>query len=452
MDIIIVGCGKVGRTLVQALSRENHNITIIDLKEDRIRSLSDEMDVKGVVGNGNSFKTLQEAGISHASLLIAVTASDEQNLLCCCIARRVGNCKTIARVRNPMYVDDTPFLREELGLAMIINPELACATEIARIFQFPSAVKIESFSKGLIDMMHFRVTKECTLIGRPLMDIRSKLGLDVLICSVLRGEELIIPRGDFVFQEGDSVAFLAKAQIASQFFQKIGIPTGRTRSALIVGGGKISYYLAQRLLLVGIDTKIIESNYDRCQELTDLLPKATIICADGTQERILIQEGIENVDGFVAITGFDEENILVSLLAKKISKAKVVTKINRAGFESVLGDLAIDTAIYPRMLIADTILQYARSMNPSVGSNMENLYQLENGRAEALEFYIKESSALTNTPIMKLKLKSNIIICCINRKGRVILPTGTDEIQVGDHVVIVVKEHGLHDIKDILQN
>ncbi|MBR6381249.1 MAG: Trk system potassium transporter TrkA [Lachnospiraceae bacterium] len=451
MNIIIVGCGKVGATLAQRLSGEKHNISIIDENSVKISEVTDLYDVKGIVGNGVSFKTLQEAGISGADLLIAVTGSDEQNLLCCCIAKKAGSCKTIARVRNPLYNEDIAFLREELGISLIINPELTCANEIARIFQFPSAVRIESFSKGLIEIMHFRVTKECLLSDYPLMNLRSKLGLDVIVCTVRRGEELIIPKGDFVFHEGDVVGFLARPQTATEFFKKVGIGTGKTRTAMLVGGGKISYYLAQRLLLVGISTKIIETDNARCQALSELLPKATIICGDGTDERLLMQEGLPNVDGFAALTGLDEENILVSLLARKLSKAKTVTKINRINFNSVLEDMQVDTTVFPRLLTADTIVRYARSMNESLGSNVENLYRIEDGKAEALEFYIKEPSAVTGTPIAQLNLRKDLTICSINRRGRIILPGGSDELKVGDHVVVVVKDDTLTEIDHILQ-
>ena len=450
MNIIIVGCGKVGTTLAQQLGSEKHDITLIDSNPERISSLADSLDAKVLQGNGVSFKMLQEAGISRADLLIAVTGSDEENLLCCCIAKKAGHCKTIARVRNPIYNNDVAFLRDELGLAMIINPELMCANEIARIFQFPSAIKIESFSKGLVEMIHFRVTGDCLLSGYPLMNIRSKLGVDVLIACVTRGEELIIPRGDFVFREGDVIAFLAKPQITTEFFNKIGFQTGRIRTAMLIGGGKISYYLAQRLLLGGIDTKIIEQDYDRCQELSELLPKATIICGDGTDEKLLKQEGMENVDGFAALTGLDEENILVSLLAKKISKAKIITKINRINFNSVLGELQIDTTTFPRLLTADTIVRYARSLD-AASDNVENLYRIEDGKAEALEFYIDKESRVTGTPIAGLKLRNNLTICSINRKGRLLLPTGADSLQVGDYVIVVTTNPGMNDITDILQ-
>ncbi len=452
MKIIIVGCGKVGYTLVEQLSGEDHDIVVIDEREEKVNSITDDLDAMGIVGNGVSYQTLLEAGIGHADLLIAVTGSDEQNLLCCVIAKKTGNCKTIARVRNPIYNNEIAFLREELGLAMIINPELSSASEIARIFQFPSAVKIDTFAKGRVELLHFRITKECLLNNYELIHIRTTLKCDVLVCIVTRGEEVLIPKGDFVFQEGDVVAIVATPPKASEFFHKIGIVTGKIHTAMIVGGGTIAYYLARRLLSVGIDTKIIEKDWERCERLSELLPKATIICGDGTDQRLLLQEGLNTVDGFAALTGLDEENILLSLYAKKASHAKIVTKINRINFTSVLNDIQLDSITYPRLLTADMIIKYARSMNESLNNNVENLYKLEDGRAEALEFYIKEASEVTDIPLGKLRIRKNILISCINRRGQVIIPGGQDSLQVGDSVIVVLTHSRLNDIKDILED
>lgn len=451
MKIIIVGCGKVGYTLVEQLSGEDHDLVVIDERAEKVNSITEELDAMGIVGNGVSYQTLREAGINHADLLIAVTGSDEQNLLCCVIAKKAGHCKTIARVRNPIYNNEISFLREELGLAMIINPEFTSASEIARIFQFPSAVKIDTFSKGRIELLHFRVTKECLLNNYELIHIRNTLKCDVLVCIVTRGEEVIIPKGDFVFHEGDVAAIVAAPPKASEFFHKIGIGTNRVHTAMIVGGGTIAYYLARRLLSVGIATKIIDQDPVRCEQLSELLPKATIICGDGTDQRLLMQEGLESVEGFAALTGLDEENILLSLYAKKASHAKIVTKINRINFTGVLSDIELDSITYPRLLTADVIIKYARSMNESLNNNVENLYKLEDGRAEALEFYIKEPSEVTDIPLGKLKIRKNILICCINRRGQIIIPGGQDTLQVGDSVIVVLTHSRLNDIKEILE-
>jgi trk system potassium uptake protein TrkA len=451
MRIIIVGSGKVGGTLVEHLSHENHDITVIDKREEKVNAIMDEYDIKGIVGNGVSYQTLQDADIGHTDLLVAVTGSDEQNLLCCVIAKKASHCKTIASVRNPNYNREVSFLRKELGLAMIINPDLISAAEIARIFQFPFAIKADPFAKGRIELLHFRIPEQSRLDNYPLFNIRSTLKCDVLICMVKRQDEIIIPKGDFVLKEGDIIALAASPSKATDFFQKIGINTGRIHNAILVGGGKVSYYLAKRLLAAGIETKIIEKDVNRCAELSEFLPRAIIINGDGTDQRLLLEEGIEYAEGFAALTGMDEENILLSLFAKQVSKAKVITKVNRINFKGVLGQLNLDSITYPRLLTADYITKYARSMNASLDSNVENLYKLENGAVEALEFSIREESDVTGIPLAELKLRNNILVCAIIRNNQVIIPGGQHMILPGDSVVIVTTMMRLHDIKDILQ-
>ncbi len=453
MNIIIVGCGKVGYTLVEQLGGENHDITVIDVVEERVHAITDQLDAMGIVGNGVSYQTLLEAGIKKAHILIAVTDSDEQNLLCCAVAKKAGNCKTIARVRNPIYSREIEFLRRELGLSMVINPEMTSAMEISRIFQFPSAVKVDTFSKGRIELLHFRVTKDCLLVNYKLVHIRTTLKCNVLVCTVNRNDEIIIPRGaDFTFREGDRISIIAAPSEANNFFRKIGIGSTPIQTAMIVGGGTTAFYLARRLLSVGISTKIIERDQARCEFLSEMLPKATIIHGNGTDQDLLLEEGLDNVDGFAALTGLDEENILLSLYVKKTSHAKVVTKVNRITFSSVMDDLNLDSITYPRLLTADNIIKYARSVNnASMDSNVENLYKLEEGHAEAVEFSIKEESAVTGTPLMNLRIKKNILVCCINRQNHVIIPGGQDEIQVGDSVIVVLTNDRLHNIKDILE-
>ena len=275
----------------------------------------------------------------------------------------------------------------------------------------------------------------------------------MLVCTVVRREQVFIPRGDFVFQAGDVVSVVSSPAQANEFFRKIGINIGRVRTVMIVGGGKIAYYLTRRLLAAGIETKIIEQDRERCEQLSSLLPKATVICGDGTDQSLLLEEGLEQVQGFAALTGLDEENILLSLYAKKISpRTKVVTKVNRISFNSVLSDLKLDSITYPRLMTADSIIKYARSMNESLNSNVENLYKLEEGKVEALEFYIKEENRVTGIPLQNMHIKKNILICCINRGGRIIIPGGQDMLAPGDFAVVVTMNTArLHDIKDIME-
>ena len=335
---------------------------------------------------------------------------------------------------------------------MIINPEYAAASEMARIFRFPSAIKIDTFAKGRIELLRFRIPVGNKLHDTPVSNIRGKLGCEVLVCMVQRGEEVFIPLGDFVLQEKDIVSIVAAPSRASQFFRKIGVETNRVPNVLIVGGGKITFYLALRLLHAGIDVKIIEQNRQRCEELSELLPKASIICGDGTDQNLLLEEGLEQIRGFAALTNFDEENILLSLFAKSKSKAKLVTKVNRISFDEVIENLGLDCIVYPKYITTEFIIQYVRSMQDSMGSNVENLYKLNDNRAEALEFLIKEQSPVVGIPLEKLQLKKNILICGINRYGKIIIPGGQDKIRVGDSVIVVVTDYRIHDILDILED
>ncbi len=451
MDIIIVGCGKVGYTLAELLNSEDHNLVVIDEKPERVSRITDSLDAMGIVGNGIDHQTLLDAGIETADLLIAVTGDDERNLLCCVIAKKSGHCQTIARVRNPVYNEQSEFLKKELGLAMIINPEQTAALEIAKIFQFPSAIRVDTFAKGHVELLYFKVEKDSPLVHMKLYNLHQALHTNVLVCTVIRGEDVIIPNGDFEFQENDIVSIASHRKDAMDFFRKIGIVKNRVNNAILAGGGKISYYLAQILLHSGIPVTIIEVDRARCEHLSENLPEATIICGDATDQALLTQEGLEHAQGFAALTGLDEENILLSLYANKVSKAKTVTKINRISFNSVINELNLGSIIYPRVTTADYILKFVRSTNYSQNSNVEKLYKLANGKAEALEFIIKEDSAVAGIPLMDLSLRKNTLIGCIYRRGKVIIPTGQDMMLAGDSVLVVISGYRISDISEILE-
>ena len=436
MDIIIVGCGKVGFTLVEQLSNEDHNIVVIDEKPEKVQYITDRLDVMGIVGNGINHKTLLEAGIATADLLIAVTGDDEKNLLCCVIAKKTGHCQTIARVRNPIYNGEIAFLKKEFGLAMIINPELTAANEISRVFQFPSAIRVDSFAKGHVELLHFKVSENSPLIHLKLFNLHQTLHSNVLVCTVIRGSEVIA----------------SERRNAIDFFRKIGIVKNRVGNAILAGGGKVSFYLAKILIQSGIRVTIIEINPSRCDVLSELLPEATIICGDATDQDLLSEEGLEQAQGFAALTGLDEENILLSLYANDVSNAKTVTKINRSSFNSVINEMNLGSIIYPRVITADYILKYVRSTVNSINSNVETLYKLAGGKAEALEFIIKENSAVAGIPLQDLNFRKNTLICCIYRNGKVILPGGQDMMLAGDSVLVVISGYRISDIKEILED
>lgn len=452
MQIVIVGCGKLGSALAQRLSKEDNNICIIDINGTRVRDVAAECDVMGLVGNGSSYSVLVEAGIETADLLIAVTESDELNLLCCVIAKKASKCQTIARVRNPLYSQEQKFLQEELGLSLIINPEQTAAAEIARLICFPGALGIDSFASGKIEMMRFRIPTDSMLDNMALKDVSAKIHCEFLICAVDRDNEVTIPSGNFVLKAGDIVSLVTTRVNANIFFNKLNMNTNSAKNAMIIGGGKISLYLAQMLQKLGISVKIIERDGKRCDALCEMLPGTMIINGDGSDEKLLAEERIENMDALVALTNLDEENILLSLFARKKVKSKVVTKINRMQLNEVIHSLDLDSVVYPKLLTAQKLIQYVRAMKNSIGSNVETLYRLYDDRVEALEFNIYENSKLTGVPIHQLQLKNGLLICAITRNGQIIIPDGNSQILPGDTVIIVTTHLGLQDAQDIIKD
>lgn len=451
MRIIIVGCGKVGRTLADQLQEENTDLTLIDIMPEKLNAITEDVDAMGIVGNGASINTLREAGIETADILIAVTASDELNLLCCLIAQKSGHCHTIARVRNPIYNKEIGFLKERLGVTMIINPELAAAQEISRLLRFPSAIKIDTFARGRVELLKFKVLPEFGLDGMTVSRISDTFRCDILICAIESPDNVIIPGGNSIIRNGDMVSILAAPKNAALFFRKIGLKTNQVKNSIIVGGGTISYYLAQALLDMNIDVKIIEKDKGRCEELSELIPEAIIINGDATDRSLLMEEGLAQTESFVTLTNLDEENVFLSLFAKTVSEAKLVAKVNRLAFDDVIDTLDIGSVIYPKYITADYILQYVRATQNSIGSNVETLYHILDNRAEALEFSIHENAPVVGITLSELNLKKNLLVGCIHRKGVVSIPRGNDRIQVGDTVIIVTTDKGLRDISDILE-
>ena len=452
MKIIIIGCGKVGLTLAEMLSAENHDIVLVDSSFQKLQSIPESLDGLRVPGNGASINTQMEAGVEDADILIAVTGSDELNLLCCLIAKKAGKCHTIARVRNPIYNKELAFIKEKLGLSMIINPELTAAAEISRLLRFPSAIKIDTFAKGRVELLKFRIRPEFGLNDLPIHQISSKTNSDILICGVERGNEIAIPDGNFILKDNDVLSIVASPSNAAAFFKNIGLKTHQVKNTMIVGGGTIAYYTARSLLDMKIDVRIVENNRERCEQLSELLPDATIIYGDGTDKQLLLEEGLSEAESFVTLSNLDEENVLLSLFAKENSKAKLVTKVNKIAFTEIIDNLDIGSVVYPKYLISDYILQYIRAISNSIGSNnVETLYKILDNRAEALEFIIREKSAVTDVPLAELKTKSNLLISCINRHGKIRIPRGQDSIQVGDTVIVVTTQTGLKDIQDILR-
>ncbi len=452
MNIVIAGCGNMGRKLVELLSQEkDNNLTVIDIKASEVNDLVALNDIMGIEGSGANIDTLTDAGVANADIFIAVTDSDELNLLSCLMARKLGKCQTVARVRKPEYSKSINFLKEDLGLALIINPEYTSAAEIAKVLRFPSAVEIDTFAKGRVEILKFRVPEDSVLDNMRVMEIVSTLGCDVLVCGVEREDEVFIPSGNFVLKAGDLISVTTALENASGFFKKIGVKTNRVKDTTIVGGGDTAYYLAQKLLKTGIDVKIIEQDSERCDELSRLLPKATIIHGDGAESRLLLEEGIEYAESFVSLTDSDEVNILLSLFARsKTPSGKIITKINRVDYDRVIGGLDLDSTVYPKNLAAEYIVKFVRGKKNSIDDSIETMHMILGDKAEAIEFRVNENTPVTEKTLDSLHLKSNTLIACINRDGKIIIPRGRDALIKGDSVVIVTTHTGFKDISDIL--
>ena len=454
MKIIIAGCGRVGYALAQQLDEEGHDLTLIDNSAERLQPALSNLDLQGVVGNASSFYTLQEADIKHADLFIAVTNQDEINLISCVLAKKASKCRTIARVRNPEYFREINYLKECMDISMIINPEFAAANEIAQLIQVPDAMDIDSFANGKVDLMQVVITEDSPLHNMKVQDFSRKFNHEILICILVHDHQVSIPNGNSVLMAGDTISIILPREKINSFYRMSKLATIREiRDVMIAGGGMVPYYLAQSLLRSGIDVKLVERNRDRCDFLSDALPKATIIHSDATDHDMLLEEGIEKTDAFVALTSLDEENIFLSLFANKMNAScKKITKVNRLELDEIINDLPIGSILSPKNITTEHILQYVRSLHNSYGSNVDALYRLMDNHVEALEFHVKEDCEVTDVPFVNLNLKENLLICCIVRNGRIITPSGRDFIQKGDKVIVVTTHKGLQDISDIMDN
>lgn len=452
MKIIIVGCGRVGRSITEQLSAEGHSITVIDNNLEALKKVFDREGVMPIQGNGASYQILKEAGVHSCDLLIAVTAADELNLYACLLAKNSGVGSTIARVRNPDYIHDIHKVQNDLKLSLAINPENTCATEIAKLVKFPGAVNIDSFSKGMVDLVKVRLSDKTSLVNKKIVDCASVLKGEVRIALVERGDQCFIPNGDFVLEEGDFIYIVAPSAAAAKLLKTLGLVSGRARSVILLGGSKIGFYLAKKLREAGVSVKIIEKNPQRCEELSEDLDGVMIINADAMDEDMLLSEGIDRADGVVALMDTDEENILASLYVKKVNpNAKVITELGNLKFTSVFETLPLDSVIRPKQLTGQKIVQYVRGMQNTVGSNVQTMYKLHSGELEALEFKVENTPGVTSVPLCELNLKNALQIISIYRKGKLIIPTGSATLEPGDTVIIVTKHHGFSDLKDILR-
>ena len=450
MRIVIIGIGKIGITLAEYLSGEGHNVTVVDTDRKVVERAVETLDVMGITGNGVNYTTQKEAGVNNADLMIAATSSDEINMLCCLVAKKVGVGNTIARIRDPEYSRQFLFMLDEMGLDMVVNPEYEAAAEISRLLKFPSAIKIDTFAKGRVELAEYKMAGGNPFAGQSIADIRKKYDIKILICAVRRGEEVYIPGGSFVLNEGDHIYFVAQHSAVTSLFKLMGVYRQRVKNVMVIGGGRIGYYLSQMLLDSGIPVKLIEHDEERCLELSELLPRAKIICGEGTDKALLVEENIEGAGACVAVTGTDEENIIISMYAKKYNVGKIITKISKTSVADMVYVVGLESVISPRTITANHIISYVRALqNPDSG--VQTLYNLVEDKVEALEFYVDGDDDFTDTPLFELKLKPNLLISCIIRENKIIFPGGGDMIKRGDNVIIVTTNKKLRSLGDILR-
>ena len=451
MKIIVVGCGKVGSALARQLSEEGHDVSVVDKNQQVVNEVSSSCDVLGIVG---SYAVQKDLGVEDADLMIAASDSDELNLLCCLIAKKAGDCSTIARVRNPIYNSEVGFIREELGLSLTVNPEFAAAMEASRLLKFPSAIKIETFARGHVELLKFSVPAGSYLDGKTLAEISRSDKEDVLVCAVERGpnHDVTIPGGAFRLEAGDTISIVAGTKSARAFVEKVGLKSRRVTNCMIIGGGTIGYYLAQNLLESHIAVTIIEKDPVKCDMLSEEIPGANIICGDAANQNVLLEEGISKFESFVSLTGMDEENIFLSLYARKAAAkdVKLITKVNRINYDDIIDDMNLGSILNPQHIAAEYIVRYVRAMENSIGSNVETLYNIIENKAEALEFLIQMGSPVIGIPLINLPIKKGVLIACIYRNREIIIPNGQTMIEVDDRVIVVTTRIGFQDIRDIL--
>ena len=452
MTVIIAGGGKVGSTLAEHLAGEGHSVTIVDVSGGTLERLSNQLDVMCLKGNCVSRDTLLEAGAKGADVLIAATASDEINLLCCHTAHNIGVSYTVARVRGTEYVSDLDTLKSDLGITMLINPELTAATEISRLLRFPSAANIDSFARGRVELVSFTVQEGDFLADRTLASLAPKIqGLPLLLCVVERGDEVFIPNGASLLAVGDRVSVAGTPNGIHQFFKLLGRQTHKIRSVFILGGGRIAVYLLRQLERLGMSCKVVERSGERCRELAEEFPRALVIHGDGTDPELLTEERLSSSDAFVALTDRDEDNLIISLYAHQEGVSKVVAKSSRQNYTSIARSAGVESVVSPKLATAGLILRFIRGLQNSKGTVMNALYRIAGGRAEAMEFLVSSTTWNLKVPLKDLKLRKGILIAVIVRDGKVIIPGGSTCLEQGDDVIVIARDSGILDLNDIFE-
>ena len=452
MKIIIAGCGKIGSAITAALVGEGHDITVVDIKSAAVDNLVNIYDVNGLVGNAADYDVLTEAETAKTDLFISVTEKDEMNMLACFFARRLGARHTIARIRTTDYNDgNLGFLKQELQLSMVLNPDHLAGQQVFNLLRLPSAARIETFSSKNIEMVELRLKADNPACGLTLWEMREKFRRLFLVCFVRRGGEVVIPDGRFTLRAEDQIGVVASPGELQKLLKKMNLATKTARNIMILGGSRASYYLARRLDFVGNGVKIIDKDPARCEELSDLLPSVSVVEGDGTHQDFLFEEGIRNVDAFVALTGTDEENILLSVFASSLGVPRVITKVNRTELTSIAGDLGLETVISPKKAVTDVVTRYVRALKNSEGSKIETLYRIADETAEAIEFVVTPEFRGRGVPLKDLALQPNTLIAGITRGRKTLIPTGDDTIEPGDRVIVVTAGRGFSELSDIMR-
>ena len=451
MRIILVGCGKIGVALISALAAEGHDVVAMDNRQDVLDELNNQFDIMCMNGNGTDVETLQEAGVNRTELFIAVTGSDELNMLMCFLAKRQGAGHTIARIRNPQYNDKSlSFLRQQLDLSMAINPDLLTAQELLHILKLPAASKVETFSRRNFEMVELRLKAESPLVGTRLMDLRNRFPANFLICVVQREQEVFIPRGDFILRAGDRIGLTAHRAELWKLLKATGLAKRQARNVMLMGGSRSAFYLSKMLLSSGSSVCLIDPDRAMCHKFSDNLPGILTYCGDGTHQELLREAGLQNMDAFVSLTGMDEENIIVAYYAKTQRVSQVIAKVNQDEMARMAEQMGLESVISPKDVVVNVVLRYARALASSMGSSIENLYQLMDGQAEALEFIVQGEASYTGIPLKNLRLKKNILIGGILRDRKAIIPAGDDVILPGDRVVVIASHQRLNALADVL--
>ncbi|MBQ7373142.1 MAG: Trk system potassium transporter TrkA [Clostridia bacterium] len=450
MKIVIIGLGTIGKTILKVLAKEKHSITIIDEKKEKIEELIEKYDVFGVVGNGACMDIQKEARVQGADLVIALTDSDELNIFACMVARKVGAQNTIARVRNPDYSNQIAEMKDDLGISMLVNPEKDTANEIFNLINLPSIVQVEQFAKGKVLLVEIVAEKGCSLVGETLISLGKKLSTKVLICAVQRDGEVFIPSGNFLIEEGDKIHFTSDVHTLGSFLSEAHLVKSPLKNVMLVGGSKISLYLAEQLSKNKYKVKMIENDKQNAEDLADALPKVTVVYGNGLKHDVLIEEGIESMDAFVSLTDIDEENMVASMFARKKKVKKTITQIKSDDLNGMLEELGMHNNVSPKHVVANKISSYVRALANKRGSNVLTLSLLVNDQVEALEFAAKKQEKIYDKPLKELKVKENCLIACIIRDNQVIIPDGNSCIRQGDNVIVVTTHKNFDDLTDII--